>query len=78
MVCNTCKKECGDFYRCFKCNQSHKLQNTTINKCIICKKKCGCYKQCFECNAKKEPNLIDKIEEDDNLESNFKFIEDTD
>jgi len=84
MVCNTCKKECGDFYRCFKCNQLYKLQNTTINKCITCKKQCGCYKYCFECNSKKEPNLTDKIElksnviEEDNSELNFNFIEDTD
>jgi hypothetical protein len=82
MVCNTCKKECGEFYRCYKCNQSFKLQNTstTINKCITCKKQCGGYKYCFQCNAKKEPIVTDKnnVIEEDNSELNVSFIEETD
>jgi hypothetical protein len=80
MVCNSCKKECGEFYRCYKCNQSYKLQkpivlkidNTAINKCITCKKQCGAYKYCFECNAKKEPISMNKIEPINN------FIDDND
>jgi len=93
MVCNNCKKECGEFYRCYKCNQSYKLQKpivvkpTTINKCITCKKLCGGYKYCFGCNANKEPIILDKIESTndaieenntDNSKLNFSFIEDTD
>ena len=85
VCCNTCKKESGDFFRCYKCNQAYKLlkpsdfkQDTIINKCIGCKKQCGTYKYCFTCNSNKEiepKNFIDSI---DNINSNFNFIDDTD
>ena len=86
MVCNTCKKECGEFYRCYKCNQSFKLQSSsevkaTINKCITCNKQCGGYKYCFQCNnANKEPIITNKnnVMEEDNSELNLSFIEETD
>jgi len=85
VCCNTCKKESGDFFRCYKCNQAYKLlkpsdfkQDTIINKCIGCKKQCGTYKYCFTCNSNKEiePKII--IHSNDNSNSNFNFIDDTD
>ena len=75
MVCITCKKESGEFYRCYKCNQSYKLQkptdfkqDTIINNCIGCKKQCGKYKYCFTCNSNKEiepKKFIDSIDNSD-------------